>query len=206
MSETPNGILPDRFEKWFNDRCRYFTNKFSRLGLSPDSVTIFSLLFGLIAGSLLAANHFFLALVSGIFMGILDIIDGQLASLTGQTSTFGAVLDSTVDRYNESFLFVGLAVHYCLTGQPAWVFWVVASLVGSLMTSYVKARGEGMKLQCNLGLMQRSERLVTLGIGVIFQGWILKTVIVILTTLTHFTVVQRLLFMKKLSAKRPDNK
>lgn len=206
MSETPNGILPDRFEKWFSDQCSYFTNKFSRLGLSPDFVTIISLVFGLIAGSLLAANHFFLALLSGIFMGVLDIIDGQLASLTGQTSSFGAVIDSTVDRYNESFLFIGLAGHYCLTAQPVWVFLVVAALVGSLLTSYVKARGEGMKLQCSLGLMQRSERLVTLGIGVIFQGWILKAVIVIQTVLTHFTVVQRLLFLKKLSEKRPDNK
>ena len=199
ISENQNGILPKSFEKWFSDKLRQLTKMLSRNGLKPNTITLISLVFGLIAGVLLALDHMLLAFMFGLIMGICDILDGQVASLTNQGSPFGAVLDSTVDRYNESFLFLGLGVHYYLQGQQIWTLVAAFAMIGSFLVSYVRARAEGLNLQCSVGLMQRSERLVLLGIGVIFQGWFLKLILLTLTVFVHFTTVQRLLFIKNVN-------
>ena len=200
ISETPNGILPKRFKKWFSDKLRHLSKMLSLNGLKPNTITLISLVFGLISGLLLALDHMLLAFMFGLIMGICDILDGQVASLTNQGSPFGAVLDSTVDRYNESFLFFGLGVHYYLQGQQIWTLVAAFAMTGSFLVSYVRARAEGLNLQCSIGLMQRSERLVLLGIGVILQGWFLKLILLTLVVLTHITVIQRLLYVKKVNA------
>ncbi|MDW7679163.1 MAG: CDP-alcohol phosphatidyltransferase family protein [bacterium] len=200
MSKTFNGILPDKFKRWFRDRLNHLSLLLSHFGISPNTLTLISLIFGLIAGVLIAIDHMLLAVLFGIVMGFCDIIDGQLATIANQNNPFGAVLDSSVDRYNESFLFLGLGVHYYLQGQQIWTLVAAFAIIGSFLVSYVRARAEGLNLQCSIGLMQRSERLVLLGIGVILQGWFLKLILLTLVVLTHITVIQRLLYVKNVNA------
>ncbi|MBN2410563.1 CDP-alcohol phosphatidyltransferase family protein [candidate division KSB1 bacterium] len=203
MSETPNGMIPQRFEVWFCRTLEFFTLKLSRTGLTPNHITLFSLGFGFLAGLFLTFGHMALALLFGFLMGIFDILDGQLAISTHQTSRYGGILDSTVDRYNESFLFIGLGVHYYLTEQPVWSLIIAIVLTGSILVSYVKARAEGALMDCPVGILQRSERLALLAIGVIFQGWILKTILLFMAFMTHFTVIQRLVYVRKNDEKKP---
>ena len=94
--------------------------------------------------------------------GSCDVLDGHLARVTGTKSTFGALLDSTLDRYAEIAVFIGIIVFYLLgaANSESSIYWVLVSVMaisGSLMVSYVRARAEGLGYECNVGLMQRPE-------------------------------------------------
>ena len=199
MSETPNGLLPAKFERWVTDGMKWFSSLLFRMRVTPNSVTLISLFFGLCAGVLLAVGYLKLAVFFGVIMGLLDVLDGQVAALSNQTSPFGGILDSTIDRVNESIVYFGLGIHYYFTGQPVWALIAAIILVASILVSYVKAAAESRNLLCNVGIMQRSERLVLLALGLLLGGIILRIVLVLLAVLTLATVIQRLLFVRKVA-------
>lgn len=105
-----------------------------------------------------------------LFAGLFDMLDGQVARLGNMKSTFGALYDSVLDRYSELIMFLGIcwylaAHHYFLSSLFAFV-----ALIGSMMVSYVRARAEGLGIECKGGLMQRPERIVTIGLCAILCG------------------------------------
>jgi CDP-diacylglycerol---glycerol-3-phosphate 3-phosphatidyltransferase len=105
-----------------------------------------------------------------LFAGLFDMLDGQVARLGNMKSTFGAMYDSVLDRYSEQIMFLGIcyylvAHHYFLSSIFAFI-----ALMGSMMVSYVRARAEGLGIECSGGLMQRPERVVTIGLCAIFCG------------------------------------
>ena len=105
-----------------------------------------------------------------LFAGLFDMLDGQVARLGNMKSTFGALYDSVLDRYSEQIMFLGIcyylvAHHYFLSSIFAFI-----ALMGSMMVSYVRARAEGLGIECSGGLMQRPERVVTLGVFAIICG------------------------------------
>jgi len=105
-----------------------------------------------------------------LFAGLFDMLDGQVARLGNMKSTFGALYDSVLDRYSELVMFLGIcyylvAHHYFLSSIFAFV-----ALIGSMMVSYVRARAEGLGIECKGGLMQRPERVVTIGLCAILCG------------------------------------
>jgi phosphatidylglycerophosphate synthase len=101
-----------------------------------------------------------------IFGASFDLVDGQVARLTGKASKSGAFFDSVMDRFGEAVVFLGLASYY----RSTWVlYFVVMALVGSMMVSYTRARGEGVGVDVKKGIMQRAERIVYLGVGSIFS-------------------------------------
>ncbi len=205
MSESPNGLLPNAFEQWFCDRMLNISTLLSHLGIKPNTITLISLGFGFLAGVFVSMNWFGLAVTSFILMGLFDIFDGQVAKYTNQTSSFGAILDSTVDRFNEAFIMTGLGIYFYRSGESVWSLWLAIALTGSFIVSYVKARADGLGVSCKTGLLQRAERLVLLSLGLVFQGLILKSVIVMLAVLANVTVVQRLLYVKKLIDQDPKS-
>jgi CDP-diacylglycerol---glycerol-3-phosphate 3-phosphatidyltransferase len=110
-----------------------------------------------------------------LFAGLFDMIDGRLARVTNQSSKFGAFFDSVLDRYSELVMFLGIcyylvAQHYFLSSLFAFL-----ALIGSVMVSYIRARAEGMGIECSDGLMQRPERIVLIGVSAMLcglvQGW-----------------------------------
>jgi CDP-diacylglycerol--glycerol-3-phosphate 3-phosphatidyltransferase len=105
-----------------------------------------------------------------LFAGLFDMLDGQVARLGNMKSTFGALYDSVLDRYSEQIMFFGIcyylvAHHYFLSSIFAFM-----ALMGSMMVSYVRARAEGLGVECSGGLMQRPERVITIGVFAIICG------------------------------------
>lgn len=185
-----------------------------RNGIPPNAVTTLSVLLASAAAVAVAAGRFALGGWLYIFAGVCDFIDGKLARDLGRASPAGAALDSVLDRYAESVMFVGLAWYY----RDSWVLIaVLAALVGSQMVSYIRARGEGLGLDVKVGIMQRPERLVVLGLSVCFapvlEAWFAPEVakpfhglavlgILVLAAATQLTAVGRLVHvLRKLSGK-----
>jgi CDP-diacylglycerol--glycerol-3-phosphate 3-phosphatidyltransferase len=105
-----------------------------------------------------------------LFAGLFDMLDGQVARLGKMSSTFGALYDSVLDRYSELIMFLGIcwylvAHHYFLSS-----FFAFVALIGSMMVSYVRARAESLGIECKGGLMQRPERIITIGVFAIICG------------------------------------
>ncbi|MGZ3757372.1 MAG: CDP-alcohol phosphatidyltransferase family protein [Mucilaginibacter sp.] len=106
-----------------------------------------------------------------LFAGLFDMLDGQVARLGNMKSTFGALYDSVLDRYSELIMFLGIcyylvAHHYFLSSIFAFI-----AMIGSMMVSYVRARAEGLGIECKGGLMQRPERVITIGLFAIICGF-----------------------------------
>lgn len=166
-----------------------FTPIAKRISISPNILTITGFLI-----TVLAALSIPYSLLSGglliLLGGFFDMFDGIVARINGKSTKFGALLDSTLDRYSDSFIFIAVAWYFFDKNNLAGVVLAVLSLVGALLISYVRARAESIDIECNIGLMERPERVVLLAIGCITE-W-LFVIIIILALLTHATVIQRL--------------
>jgi phosphatidylglycerophosphate synthase len=130
----------------------------------------------------------------------LDMLDGELARLQGTVSRRGAFLDSCFDRLGESALFAGLAWYFMNTQKPYWelaVLLIILTVVGSLTTSYVRARAEGVGETCFVGLLQRPERVILLVVGMILGWAVLEFVLAFLAAATLITTVQRILHVAR---------
>jgi len=162
-----------------------------RLGITPNALTYSGFLLTAITALFLANGMFrwggILLLVAAFF----DMLDGAVARFTEQMSTFGAFLDSTLDRYSESVTFLAMAYFY--SQRPSTrteLVLIIVILVGSLMVSYTKARAEALQVECKAGILQRPERVVLLILGLLV-GW-LQPVLWLMAILTNFTACQRI--------------
>jgi phosphatidylglycerophosphate synthase len=132
-----------------------------------------------------------------------DVIDGAVARKSGTASVFGAFFDSTLDRVADGFLLGGLVVFYAthpVHGNPVMVAVTTAGLVASLLTSYTRARAEGLGIDAKLGLLQRPERITLLAapqafFGLALDGWVLAVIVMLLSVTAWITVVQRIHFV-----------
>lgn len=138
-----------------------------------------------------------LILVGGIF----DLFDGTVARRTGLASPFGAFYDSTLDRLSEIVVYLGLLSLYndyrLELGDVGMIYTVLLAMAGSLMISYTRARAEALGINCSIGLMQRAERVILIGIAALAfgennDGVVLKGVLIGLAVLTNLTVLQRI--------------
>lgn len=129
-----------------------------------------------------------------LFSGLFDMMDGQLARLGNMSTTFGAFWDSTLDRYSELFSLFGITL-YLMIASGIWAGVITfLALVGSIMVSYVRARAEGLGIECKVGLMQRPERVVVTALAAIITGmtgslwWLIggMTLIAVLANITAF--------------------
>lgn len=142
-------------------------------GWSPDVFNYIGLALSLLSMGLYAAGSLGLAGWMLLLGGVADVLDGEVARARGVASSFGAFLDSTLDRFAEVAVFVGIAAFY--TDRTAYLL-VVVALGGSLLVSYTRARGESVGVVCKAGVMQRAERMLALGFGSIFDPTISKWV------------------------------
>src|SRR5213075_2627048 len=124
------------------------------------------------------------------------MVDGAVARATGKTSVFGAFFDSLADRYAEAVVLMGLGVSLIQRGELTLVWAVAIGLLGSILVSYARARAEGLGVDCEIGLLQRPERVLLLTVGLLFPGPLLGPVLWILAVVTNITVVQRALHVR----------
>jgi CDP-diacylglycerol--glycerol-3-phosphate 3-phosphatidyltransferase len=166
--------------------------------LKPNTLTWIALAISIIAAGTIATNHpiigGFLVLVSGLF----DILDGALARLTNQATRFGALLDSTFDRVSDSILLLGLLVLYVRNGGTIEIVLIFLALIAALLTSYVRARAEGIGINCPVGLFTRTERVIILALGLLLNPlyeFSILIVLMVLVVLGFVTVGQRLVYV-----------
>lgn len=160
------------------------------LGLSPNAVTVLGFFLTVAVAGVLASGRLVLA---GILLTVtlaFDAVDGTLARLSGQTTRFGAFLDSTLDRWAEVALFVAIVWVYLQAQSDLGVILAVLSMAMSLLVSYTRARAEGIGLECKEGILTRFERLVILILGLIIGQLIWA--LAIITVLAGITAVQRI--------------
>jgi len=167
----------------------------SKSGITPNALTLINLALNIVAAYVIATGHFLLGgglvLVSGLF----DLLDGALARFTKQTTKFGAILDSTVDRISEAAILCGLLIWYLARGGRLEIVLIFAVLIGSFLVSYVRARAEGLGWQCQIGLFTRAERVIVLAIGLLINQIFIALCVLVVFAFT--TVVQRLVYLWK---------
>ncbi|MGA2671204.1 MAG: CDP-alcohol phosphatidyltransferase family protein [Dehalococcoidia bacterium] len=173
----------------------------SKSGITPNALTIINLVLNIAAAYVIATNHLILGGVLVLVSGLFDLLDGALARFTKQTTKFGAILDSTVDRISEAATLCGLLIWYIpQEGASLKIVLIFIVLIGSFLVSYVRARAEGLGWQCQVGLFTRAERVIVLAIGLIIGRIWVHSVFVALCILAVFvfvTVVQRLIYLWK---------
>src|ERR671928_1315443 len=146
--------------------------RLARAGVTPDMVTILGTL-GSIAGAvfLIGTGHLFWGAFTVTLLVLLDMLDGALARARGGGTLFGAVLDSTGDRASDAAIFAALAWWYSGRGDDRLlVLLALVCLVLGVLTSYVKARAEGVGLSADVGIVERTERLILVLVGAGFTG------------------------------------
>ncbi len=139
------------------------------------------------------------------FSSIFDLFDGALARATGRVTRFGALLDSVVDRVSEAIVLFGLLVYYLSRSETAGVLLVYLALASSLMVSYLRARSEGLGVDCKVGVMTRLERVAVLSAGLVAGHWVpnlLLAALAAIAALSIATTVHRSLHTR--SALRDD--
>ncbi len=167
-----------------------------RMGLSPLSVSVIGLVITAVSGLIIARGSLFFGALVFAVGSAFDMLDGDLARLQGTVSEQGAFLDSCFDRLGEAFLFAGLTWYFATlpSGADAMVLILItATVVGSLTTSYVRARAEGVGETCNVGFFQRTERVLLLTLALLLGRWAVTPVLWFLAAATLGTTVQRMI-------------
>ncbi len=204
-------ILPDWIKNGYLRLIDPVANWLVKRGVHPNTITVIGTLCTVVGGIIYGSGHI---RTGGFFLGItalFDVLDGTVARRSNKSSTFGAFLDSTLDRLADGFVLGGIAVFYATSrihGSVPLMITALLGLVGAFLTSYTRARAEALGLDAKVGLLQRPERVVLLSapqalFGLVLNGWVLAIIIVVLTVTAWITVVQRVAFVYT-ATKRAD--
>lgn len=168
----------------------------SKSGITPNTLTFVNLALNIIAAYVIAVGYFLLGGVLVLVAGIFDLLDGALARFNKQTTRFGAILDSVVDRISEAAILCGLLIWYIPQEEAGLeIVLIFTVLVGSFLISYIRARAEGLGWQCQVGLFTRAERVIVLAIGLLVNQIFIA--LCVLVVFVFITVVQRLVYLRK---------
>ena len=179
--------------------------KLGKIGVTPNAISTLSLLIAVLAAIAYASRAPVLGAITLLVSGFVDMLDGTVARATGTVTRFGAVYDPVLDRYAEFAVLFGMG----FGGLVSWV-WVIFSLFGMVMASYVRARAEsaGGLESCSVGIAERQEKIILLVIGSLVQPFFnlgLSISVVIVGMLSHVTAAQRLRFAWKQTSGRNVN-
>jgi len=173
---------------------RAFHSVFGDRG-NPNFFTLMGFLATLAASIFIIGDHWIVAGLMIILSGLFDLLDGALARNLGKVTPFGGFLDSVLDRYSDLFLLLAFLIYYLQRGDAAFVILASFASMGTVLISYTRAKAEATRISCNIGLLERAERIILLSAGVLF-GCIVP-VFWVLAVLTHFTVLQRIYYVWK---------
>jgi CDP-diacylglycerol--glycerol-3-phosphate 3-phosphatidyltransferase len=171
---------------------RAIINACVAIGIHPNTLTLIGVLINVGAAVALGRDHFLLAGVIMIVANIFDFIDGKVAQQTNTVSRFGAFWDSTLDRFSDIALFLGLIYLYTTMGRTDYVMVAALALTFSIMTSYARARAESLIEKCKVGFMERPERIVLFMIGAFTNR--MGGVLWVILLLSIFTVADRIYY------------
>lgn len=196
-------LLPDWLKNGYLRTIDPIADWMVRRRVNPNLLTTIGTLCSVAGGVIYATGHIRIA---GWLLGLtalFDVLDGNVARRTGRSSVFGAFYDSTLDRISDGAVMGGLAVFYAtspLHSSATMVAVCVLGIIGTFLTSYTRARAEALGIDAKVGFLQRAERVVLLTapqafFGLALGGYILISVIVLLTVTAWITAVQRIIFV-----------
>ncbi len=211
MPDAPPQTLTDRLRMLVQsplDRC---ASGLARFGIDPDWITFAGLLMVAVAAVFLAKGEF---LVGGLILVLslpLDALDGAVARAIGRSDAFGMVLDSTMDRYADGFIFAAFSYYFAAHQRLEMMMLALAALVGSYLVSYVRARADDamVGVGTTVGFFTRLERVIVILVMTIGSGWLESTLPLEIGTLvlalgTNITALQRLWYVNKTLKDRGD--
>ena len=169
-----------------------------RAHVRPNHLTMLGLGVSVVAACALAQGRLRVGAVLLALAGLCDFFDGSLARLAHSVSAFGAFLDSVVDRYSDLVVLLGVVLYYHRAADTTGVFLTMVALVGTIMTSYTKARAQSIGVACEIGLIERPERLIVLIAGATFN--LLTPAMIALAVLTNLTALQRIVYTQRAAA------
>lgn len=200
MGKKGRSFLPQFLKDGFINAIDRPINLFVRLNIHPNFFTILGLLIAILAAIFYAIGDIRLGGAFVLLAGMSDTFDGKIARKQGIASKFGAVFDSSLDRYAEFLMFLGLGAYFLQRGDQVSIITAIVAfiaLIGSVMVSYVRARAEGIGYECKVGVMQRAERIVFTGVSSLIHPIALMGVIWIIAVLANVTAIQRLHYVWK---------
>jgi phosphatidylglycerophosphate synthase len=176
----------------------YIYNLFKNIFRERTNPNLFTLMgfFSTLLASFLILEEFWIS--AGLFIilsGLFDLIDGVAARRLGKVTAFGGFLDSVLDRYSDLLFLLSLLIYYLKKGDPVLVILTSFVSIGTALIPYVRARAEAANVPCNIGLMERAERIILLSAGTLLGC--MNLMLWVLAILTHFTVVQRIYYVWK---------
>lgn len=196
-------MFTDRFQEWVRAGARRLVPALRLLGLTPNTLTLVGLAICAASAALVATGQLVAGGITLLLASAFDILDGAVARVTGKVYRYGAFLDSTTDRYAESFTYIALLWYFTITLPGRHVIepmLVIFALTGSLLVSYVRARAQSLGFVCDGGIFARPERVVLTVVGLLFPP-VLFACLVILAVFTNLTAVQRIWFVWRQSLK-----
>ena len=171
----------------------------ARTPLTPDVLTWIGFFITFGAAVLVVLEYFVAAGLVYLGAALFDMLDGALARETGKSTKFGAVLDSSLDRMAEGVVLLGLVVMFARTGEPWEAMLAGMTMLFSFMVSYIKARMEGLGIECKAGFFTRPERVALLTVALLV-GWSHDALVVLLSILAFLSLLsagERLIYAKR---------
>lgn len=196
-----------RVQRYARHLAEMVVRPLAALGMTPNMATLLGLALNAVTAAVLATGHLRIGGVLLLFAGLFDMVDGALARVRNQRTTFGAFFDSTLDRYSEGLVLLGVILFALTVPATEQRTWIVAlayvSALSSLMVSYARARAEGLGLNGKSGLMARPERVLLLAAGLIIGGsGLLVWTLALLALTSTVTAVQRIVSVWRTLARR----
>lgn len=195
IQEVKKISFADKMRKWFRWLLNPIAGFLNRIGLHPNTVTLFGLAGTIGVALLISVDKMTLAGLLLLIMGPVDALDGAMARQRGEASNYGAFVDAVTDRYSELFLYLGFIIHYLRCDDPLGITFTYLAAAGSVLVSYVKARADASRLDANVGLLTRLERYIILIPGLIFN--IPMVAMIIIAIFANFTALQRILQVRR---------
>jgi CDP-diacylglycerol--glycerol-3-phosphate 3-phosphatidyltransferase len=201
-------LIPAPVRSAFLDLILPVTDRLVRWRVHPNAITVASVVVLLGSGAAFGLGFPRMGASWLLISGLLDILDGSVARRGGTASTFGAFFDSTLDRLGEAALCSGIGIYFVTTAGQRWpILGLGVSLLalsGAFLVSYARARAEGLGLDCKVGLVQRAERIVGLGVPTLVfgagpHGWLLLGLMAALAVANIITVIQRIAHVYRLT-------
>jgi CDP-diacylglycerol--glycerol-3-phosphate 3-phosphatidyltransferase len=173
-------------------------NRLIESRLTPNAISLTGLALCLVAAVLVWNEYFFLGGIAFIIGSICDTLDGRYSRMSGKGTSFGAFLDSTLDRMEEGIVLTAVARYFSEQGDDLAVAAVVVAVLASLMVSYTRARAEALGVECKVGIADRAVRVVILSAGLVFFSLdLLAPAVYVLAALSTITVFQRIWHVRK---------
>jgi CDP-diacylglycerol--glycerol-3-phosphate 3-phosphatidyltransferase len=198
MSNESMTKQPFIFSEWVRAQIKTYMSAIggflARLGIHPDMITVAGMVVVGIAAIIIAQGQFQLGGVILILGLPLDALDGAVARAMGRQDKFGGVLDSTLDRYADAFIFGGLSYYFAVQDRYDYMLLAMAALTGSLIVSYVRARAGEIGLSVKVGLFDRLVRVIII-VAVLLIPFLLPLGLWVLAIGTNFTALQRMWYV-----------